>query len=586
MECRIIDERWKSLYNNQKSYILGFQGLKTDSLKLGLCSWVLWKPERCRRQKKEGREHRMEEQKNPRERDRQTAPSCQPQRVLRLTDLLYVVHKRRILIVLCAVIGLVVGAALSVVPNLRGEMSKRYAITSSIAVTSQDQNGLFTAQSNSPNSNDIYLAENMVDAVIYVMKSERTLTAAIDRLELPGVTTKDISRSLSMTQYNDTQIIEVTLYWRSAHEGVEILKAMNAVAPDILVSTLKIGNVSVINPPTARALIGGGLNAMLLVYTVLMGTLLGVGFAVMELLLRPTLLKTDDMEWRYHVEVLGEIPGRSSYFREKRNLLTQEDDDRMPEILDSYICLAHILKSRLSKLRHPCVSVTSAAQGEGRTTVTAYLAAQLAEIGMKVLVVDLDTRNPKLGGLFLSEVDDTHSINALYRGDAPREEAITHLTANLDILPAVPERMPLDEPLLNILSGFKQDYDIVLMDTAPVGLAAETMRLNQLADGALLVVRFDGASLDLIQDALGRLEKSGMEVMGCVVNGIKKPTGGMGDCSCSRSNPHRNRNNVQGEKRRTGAKGLETDVGKRCNTCIQLQGVSAPERGNGDRTDL
>lgn len=472
----------------------------------------------------------IEEYQNQREQEIQSYP-VHTQRVLRLSDLMYAVKKRLLLIVICAMVGLIVGVALSVASYLRGEMSKQYAITSSIAVTSQDKNGLFTAQSSNPNSSDIYLAENMVDAVIYVMKSDQTLNAAIERLSLLGITTKDISRNLSMNQYNDTQIIEMTLYWRSASEGVEILKAINAVSPGILVSTLKIGNVSVINEPTARYLIGGSLNAMLWIYMVVMGAMLGVGFAVLELLLRPTLLKTDDMERYYHVEVLGEIPSRNSYFRKKRNLLlTSEDDEQVPEILDNYVSLAHILKSRLSKKEHPCVYVTSAAQNEGKTTVSAYLAVQLAEIGMKVLVVDFDTRNPKLGGLFLSKVDYAHSINALYRGDTPTEEAITHLTANLDILPSVLERMPLpfDEPLLNIISDLKQHYDIVLMDTAPVGLVADTMSLNQLADVALLVVRFDGASMEIIQDALGRLGKSGMNILGCVVNCVKNLTKGPG----------------------------------------------------------
>ena len=345
----------------------------------------------------------MDESRERQEQAGQYEQSTQPdsyvvRKQLRLTDLLYAVRKRFVLIVACIVIGLVVGIAMSVVSYMRGEMAKQYAVTSSIAVTSQDKNGLFTAQSNNPNSTDIYLAENMVDAVIYVMKSDQTLNAAIDRLELLGITAKDIYRNLVMTQYNDTQIIEITLYWRSAQEGVEILTAINDVAAGILVKTLKIGNVSVINQPTARYLIGGSINAMLWLYMVVLGAMLGVGYAILELLLRPTLLNSDDMERYYKVEVLGTIPNRSGYFRKKRNLLlTSEDDDEVPEILDNYISLAHIIKTRLSKLEHPCVYVTSAAQNEGKTTVAAYLAVQLAEIGMKVLVVDFDTRNPKLG---------------------------------------------------------------------------------------------------------------------------------------------------------------------------------------------
>ena len=462
--------------------------------------------------------------------DRGNGPDyMQTQRVLRLSDLLYAVRKRMALILVCALVGLVVGVLLSVVSYMRGEMAKQYAITSAIAVTSQDKNGLFTAQSSNPNSTDIYLAENMVDSVIYVMKSDQTLNAAIDRLGLLGITAKDIYRNLNMSQYNETQIIEMTLYWRSAQEGVEILTAINDVAADILVKTLKIGNVSVINQPTSRYLIGGSINAMLWVYMVVLGGTLGVGYAVLELLLRPTLLKTGDMERYLHVEVLGEIPSRRNYFKKKRNLLlTNEDDDRVPEILDNYTSLAYILRSRLSHMEKSCVYITSATQNEGKTTVAAYLAVQLAEIGMKVLVVDFDTRNPKLGGMFLNKVEYPHSVNALYRGDTTTEEAITHLTANLDILPAVLERVPLpfDAPLLEMVSDLKQHYDVVLMDTAPVGLVADTMSLNLLADVALLVVRFDGASMETIRDAMARLDKSGMKLMGCIVNCVKNLTKG------------------------------------------------------------
>lgn len=449
----------------------------------------------------------------------------QGRRQLRVSDILHAMGKHKFLIILCTVVGLGFGIVLSIVSYMRGEMSKQYAIKTAIAVTSQNENGLFTAQTNDPNSTDIYLAEEMVDSVIYVLKSDRTLQKAVDRLELVGITTRDISNNLVMTQYNETQIVEITLYWRSAQEGVEILNAINAVAPDILIETLKIGNVSVINEPVAKYLIGGSINATMWGYMMVLGLALGVGFSVLDLLLRPTLLNAKDMERRFSVEILGEIPERKSYFRKKRNLLlVNEDDENNAELLDNYVSLAHILKNKFLKMQHPCVYVTSAAQNEGKTTVTAHLAVNLAELGMKVLVVDFDTRNPRLGGLFLNKVEYKNSINALYRGETTKDEAITSLTGNLDILPAVLERktIPFDDALLDMVSGLKEDYDVILMDTAPVGQVADTMSLNQLADIALLVVRFDGASLEIIRDSLARLDKSGMTIMGCVVNGVKE----------------------------------------------------------------
>lgn len=472
--------------------------------------------------KKQNTEKIGEESREVRMRRRDSQTNKQ----LRISDFLFAVRKRLVMILVFSAVGLGMGIILSVASYMRGEMSKQYAISTAIAVTSQNQNGLFTAaKSNDPNSTDISLAEEMVDSVIYVMKSDKTLTAAVNRLNLLGITTKDIYDNLTLTQYKETQIIDITLYWRSAQEGVEILTAINEVAPGILIETLKIGNVSVINEPTARYLIGGNINATMWGYMAVLGFCLGVGFAALELLLRPTLLNAHDMEHTFAVEVLGEIPERKRYFNKKRNLLLEnEDDETNADVLDNYVSLGHIIKNHLQTMEHTCIYVTSASQNEGKTTVTAYIAVQLAEIGMKVLLIDFDTRNPRLGGMFLNKVEYENSINALYRGETTREDAITSLTGKLDILPAVLERrpLPLDDALLEMVNQLKEHYDVILMDTAPVGQVADTMSLNQLADVALLVVRFDGASLESIRDALTRLDKSGMRIMGCVVNGVKE----------------------------------------------------------------
>ena len=443
---------------------------------------------------------------------------------LRIGDILFGIKKRLLMIGVLTVIGLCAGIALSLVSYLRGEMSKQYMITASIAVTSQNANGMFTANSRDPDANDVYLAENMVDAVIYVIRSDRTLNAAVEKLDLIGVSTRDIYNNLHVSQYNETQIVELNLYWRSAQEGISILTAITQVMPDILINTLKIGSVSVINNPTSKYLIGGSLNASMWVYMALLGAMLGTGIAVLELLIRPTLLNTRDVEDQFGLDLLGEIPERKTFFRKKRNLFLRfEDEDFDPAVMDNYAATAHILQKRFEAMDHPCVYVTSATQGEGKTTVTAYLAVELAELGMKVLLVDMDTRNPRLGGLFLNKVEYGHSLNALYKGDSDIEEAITHLTGMLDILPTVLERkaIPLDDAMCDLIQQLRSSYDVVLIDTAPVGQVADTMGLNRIADVAVFVIRFDGAGMGRIRESCERIDKTGVPIIGCIVNGIK-----------------------------------------------------------------
>lgn len=445
-------------------------------------------------------------------------------REIRVSDILFAVRKRMTLIIIMGVVGLCLGILLGIVSYLRGEMSKQYLITTSIAVTSQSANGLFISDMQSPNSVDIHLAEDMVDAVIYVIRSDRTLNAAVERLNLIGVSAKDIYSNLRVNQYNSTQIVELNLYWRSAQEGISILTAINQVLPSILISTLKIGSVSVINEPRSKYIIGGSLNASIWVIMAILGVMLGVGLAVLETLIRPTLLNTRDVERQLGLELLGEIPERKAYFRKKRSIIFWADEeDSDPVVRDNFVAIAHILQWQLRNSRHRCVALTSASQNEGKTTVISYLAVTLAGMGMRVLLMDLDTRNPRLGGLFLHKVDYSHSLNALYRGETDPQEAVTHLTGTLDILPTLLESkpMPIDDAMCSLVGRMKADYDLVLVDTAPVGQAAETMSLSQAIDSMLLVVRFDGASMSQIREALYRIQKSGKSVMGCIVNGVK-----------------------------------------------------------------
>lgn len=477
---------------------------------------------------------------------------------LRIGDILFALRKRLILIVACTIVGLAIGIMLGLVSYLRGEMSKQYLITTSIAVTSQNANGLFTSSNQSPGSTDVHLAEDMVDSVMYVIRSDRTLNAAVEKMNLIGVSAKDIYSNLKVTQYNSTQIIELNLYWRSAQEGISILDAINSVLPNILISTLKIGSVSVINEPSSKYIIGGSLNASIWVYMAVLGALLGMGVAVLELLLHPTLLNVSDVEDQLGLELLGEIPERKSYFRKNRNLLDQSEDkeESDPIVMDNYAAVAHILQKRFRSTPNACIYVTSAVQNEGKTTVLSHLAVQLSDLGMKVLMLDLDTRNPRLGGMFLKKVDYSYSLNALYRGDTDVQEAITHLTGTLDLLPTVLEGkpLPLDDALCGLIQELRSSYDIVLIDTAPVGQVAETMGLNRVVDGVLFIIRFDGADMGRVRESLYRIDKSGMRILGCIVNGVKtlqvrEQSGyyGYHNYYQKRSSPRRNRKNRKSE---------------------------------------
>lgn len=433
---------------------------------------------------------------------------------IRVGDLLYAIGKRWKMILAFVLVGCGFGAALSGISYVQGNYTN-YRINCSIAVTSQSETGNFTGNSSYFNPNDFYLAQDMVDAVGYVMKSERVLREAAESVRIVDPDPVAIARNLDIERYNETQIIEISLKWHDADTGIRLMNAILDTSREVLPKTLMVGSVSTIDEPQAEYITG------------VMGFIMGAGMAMLELIMRPTLLNLKDVENVFGLETMGIIPNDQEYFRDGRVIL-EKDGMTDSAVRQNFTSAAYILQNRLGLKDETCsFYVTSAEEGEGKSTVAANLAVQLSDMEKKVLLVDLNTRNPRLGSMFLHSVDYSRTLNALYKGETDPLEAVISLTGYLDLLPSVLERnaIPMDGQVFDFIRGLEKDYDYVIIDTPSVGQVSDVLSLNQIAQAVLFVIRYDDVALPMIQNAIDKLDKSGIRILGCVVNAAQK-TGG------------------------------------------------------------
>ena len=438
---------------------------------------------------------------------------------LRVGDLLYAAFKRWKMILALGLLGFICGFALSGVSYLQGNYTS-YEISCSIAITSQSSTGAFTNNSSYLSTNDFHLAEDMVDAASFVMKSNRVLQAALDSTGLVSVSTKDVYQNLEVSRYNETQVLQLTLSWNNADAGIRLMNAILDASRTILPETLMVGSVAVIDAPEAKYLMGGGSYASLWIIFSLLGLMAGVGMAVLELLMRPTLVNLKDVEDVLGLETLGNVPKDDGYFQKNTQLLSEKHRSDA-EAVQNFASAAYILTNRFgTKEKQHRFYVTSAEDGEGKSTVAANLALQLSDMEKRTLLLDLNTRAPSLGGMFLRSVDYSRTLNALYKGESAAQEAIVSLTGFLDLLPMVLERnaVPLDGTLFELLEKIMEPYEYVVIDASSVGRSSDVLRLNKLANNVLFVVRYDATPLPALQDAIEKLDKSGVRVLGCVVN--------------------------------------------------------------------
>ena len=172
-----------------------------------------------------------------------------------------------------------------------------------------------------------------------------------------------------------------------------------------------------------------------------------------------------------------------------------------------------------------CVMITSATGGEGKTTLSAHLAARCANSGTSTLLIDADMRRASLGRLL--DVPVGPGLGDVLGGEIGLDESLTTVQAGgFHFLSAGtpgrdPSRVLKSARLSELIAQLRQNYDLIIIDTPPVLPVADALILGRWADGAIMAARFDASRLPLVERANRQLALAGIPVLGVVVNGVR-----------------------------------------------------------------
>ncbi len=183
---------------------------------------------------------------------------------------------------------------------------------------------------------------------------------------------------------------------------------------------------------------------------------------------------------------------------------------------------------RLLSASNPIQSlvVSSAAPGDGKSTVATQLAKTAASIGVRVLLVDGDLRNPQIHqcvGLSnkrgLSEAIATDvSLNDVIQV-SPSDDKLFVLTAGR--YHAEPIKLLSSDKMQYLMEQFQAFFDLVIYDSPPLVGLSDASILEANTDGLILVVNITKTDRDAVKRALDGLRVSGASVLGVVANGLK-----------------------------------------------------------------
>jgi capsular exopolysaccharide synthesis family protein len=168
--------------------------------------------------------------------------------------------------------------------------------------------------------------------------------------------------------------------------------------------------------------------------------------------------------------------------------------------------------------------VSSAAPGDGKTTVAANLAVSLASAGLDVIVVDADLRRPALAATF--GIEPAVGLTSVIIGDYPLVDALQQWRPNLHVLPSGP-LPPNPSELLGsaaaaaVVDELVRRCDIVLFDTPPVLPVTDAVVLATQTDGMLLVTRHATTNRAALATAKRQIATVGVTLLGYVYNGVR-----------------------------------------------------------------
>lgn len=275
---------------------------------------------------------------------------------------------------------------------------------------------------------------------------------------------------------------------------------------------------------------------MSLVKGAVLGVLLCAALTVIYILTNRTIQKEEDLKNYLSVSCLASLPQIT--FKKRRKEIDTHVHIHNEKVGGSFLEMVRTMRTRVQRamdqLGAKTILVTSSVPEEGKSTVAANLALALAEKGSKVILVDLDLRNPSTSEVLGLEPKTQEGVVDILKGNAAWNQLISVMKKwNLHVLfGGRPESNTMNlvnsEKLAKMISQLRKRFDYVVLDTPPAAMLSDASAVAKYADCAVYVVKQDYARVERISEGMEALNLAGVPIIGVVLNGMESVIGRYG----------------------------------------------------------
>lgn len=360
----------------------------------------------------------------------------------------------------------------------------------------------------------------VMPSYVVMATSDVVLQPVIDDLNLGGTTSK-LSQSVTASTPLNTAVIDITVVEGSASEAQRVAaavmdslsKAIPKASPHTAKGTSSVTATTIQNASLPVAPFAPSTRLYMMLGAII-GLAVGAVYAWLRRLFGDRISETRDVAELTTLPLLGQILETKRNVEPSRQIL----HDPLGPVAESVRALAANLNFLRVDGGLRSFVITSAEQGEGKSTLALSLSLVIAESGKRVLLIDADLRRPSIarntqleGSVGLTNVllEDVELKDAVEQWGDPN---LTVLTSGP--IPPNPAQLLSSRSMADLVAATEREFDLVIIDSAPILGVSDTIWLSHAGSGALLVARRGRTSRRKLTQALVALEHAESTVLG------------------------------------------------------------------------
>ncbi|MFL4768137.1 polysaccharide biosynthesis tyrosine autokinase, partial [Escherichia coli] len=298
-----------------------------------------------------------------------------------------------------------------------------------------------------------------------------------------------------------------------------------------------IGNVRIIDNAVTEIKPVKPKKILIVLIGIVFGGIVSIGLVLLRVFLRKGIESPEQLE-EVGCNVYASIPVAEAYTKiteqskkwsRKENKINQgflAVDNPADLAIEAIRGLRTSLHFAMMESRNNVLMISGASQNAGKTFVSSNLSAVIAQTGKKVIFIDTDMRKGYTHKLF--NVSNDNGLSDILSGKISIEKSIKKVSsAGFDYIsrgmaPPNPAELLMHKRFAELINWASENYDIVVLDTPPILAVTDPAVIGHYAGTTLLVARFELNTVKEIEVSIKRFENTGIQVKGCILNGVVK----------------------------------------------------------------